>query len=284
LGFSVASAAVLVVMPPQMDALGSECNRRVDTCASADGSTITVTVGEGASGSTTESGSGTSVSAPKTVTLYDYAPACSGNDRNGEILCAGAVTSCPDQADIRYWVWTRVVDRTTGDVVTDWARQPGAVCLGPGVAAVTTEAAVAAYLANEFERLIVVEAEVRTQPAGATLVNFETGMYTPTGDYTLPTFRLLGARIDLTAKAERYDWTFGDGTGARDAGPGKKDTLRVSHTYRETGTHRIRVTVTWSGTYRINGGPPQPVYGQATTTSVPALLPVREARAQRVEG
>ena len=40
--------------------------------------------------------------------------------------------------------------------------------------------------------------------------------------------------------------------------------------------------IEWSGTFTINGGPPQPITGTATTTGEPAPVQVREARSELV--
>ncbi len=228
-----------------------------------------------------DTGTSVSFTGPKTATYYDFAPACSDNDRTGDTLCGAAVSLCPDP-EIAYWQWTKVVDRATGDVVTDWTRESSSVCIGPSDPRLSPTLAIQAFITTEFKRLMVLKADVHAQPDGDTLVNYDTGFYTTTREVVLPEFPLLGSTIRVTAHPQRYDWKYGDGTTSDDAGPGEKDTLDVSHTYRRTGSLRIALTVTWTGTFTVDGGAARDVFGTAQTTSLPTPLQVKQARAELV--
>ena len=256
------------------------CLQNPAACGLAQGSTFDFSQ-HGSQSGKKDKGTSVSFTGPKTATYYDYAPACSQNDRTGDTLCGAAVSLCPDP-DIAYWEWIKVVDRATGDTITDWRRQPSSVCIGPSDPRLSPTLAIQGFITTQFKRLMILKADVHAQPDGDTLVNYDTGFYTTTRAVTLPEFSLLGSTIRVTAHPQRYDWTFGDGTTADDAGPGAKDALDVSHTYRRTGSLRVSLTVTWTGTFTVDGGAARDVFGTAQTTSLPTPLQVKQARAELV--
>lgn len=225
---------------------------------------------------------------PDTYTIYDYAPTCTGNERtDASVLCGAAVNSClpTGQGIIQYWRWKATVDRRTGQVLDPPGWVPaGEVCLGPGDAGVPPLAAIAGILATDFKKLLVVKAIANVEPRGTTLVNYETGFYTETGKYVLDPVTILGHKVVVTATPKQYDWHFGDGHEAIDAGPGRQGTLNVSHTYAETGSVAPYVVITWSGTFTVDGGTPRDVFGTAQTTGPGTPLQVKQARAELVGG
>lgn len=293
---TVAAAFLLTATPaaarataPAPATLGSTpsgaavCDRTLKVCGDADGDRINLHGGQAAGDSSTSPSSGNHpVALSPTIRFYDYSPACSGNgDRFGDVLCTGAISVCRQPGFISYWVWVRIVDRATGDPIQDWHRD-GTTCLGPDDPGLSAQNQVAAYLATEFQRLMVLKAEIRVQPEGSTLVHYATGFYTPTRDYDLPAIPLLGKSVQVTAHPKSYTWNLGDGTELVDAGPGARDTLDVQHTYAQTGSVQVSLMVEWTATYRVDGGPVQQVFGTAQTTSLPAPLQVKQARAELV--
>ena len=232
---------------------------------------------------------GQAVDLPDRYSVYDYAPACTGNDRlNAELLCEAAVTACAasGQGYINYWRWQATVLRATREVLSPpgWVKLDGSVCLGPQADGVPLLAAIAGVVAGDFQELVVLKGAAISDPRGTTLVNYETGFHTDAKTYVLEPVTILGHRVVLTARPERYDWHFGDGTVLEDGGPGAPGTLQVSHTYAKTATVAPYVVVTWSGTFSVDGGPQQPVVGTAVTTGPGTPLQVREARSQLVSG
>ncbi|MEA2143036.1 MAG: hypothetical protein QOI64_1466 [Solirubrobacteraceae bacterium] len=86
------------------------------------------------------------------------------------------------------------------------------------------------------------------------------------------------ASNDPDGAIARYDWAFGDGTSAPNAGP------TPSHTYTSPGTRTVTLTVTdldatstaqlWTGTRTLrNGGPAAQTSRAVTTATVPPLQP-----------
>jgi hypothetical protein len=104
---------------------------------------------------------------------------------------------------------------------------------------------------------------------------------------------LLGRNVSLDARVETVDWDFGDGASATTSGPGRPysdadpcDTVRCpgyfGHIYSDTGHLHVTATITWSGTYRIDGGPVQPIPGSVATEARPTDVHVVESRSELV--
>jgi hypothetical protein len=227
------------------------------------------------------------VGLPSTYKVYAYAPACTGNTRTETGgVCGAALNTCQPAGTglVSYWVWVAEVDRATGEVLDPpgWVLQPTTVCLGPDSPGLPAKAAIAGILARDFKDLIVVKGVAHVDPHGSTLVNFENGFWTDARTYSLAPVQLLGHRVVVTARPERFDWYFGDGTSALDAGPGRSGTTDVAHTYADKGIVNPYVVITWSGTFTVDGGAPLDVIGTATTTGDGTPLQVKEARAQLV--
>jgi len=213
------------------------------------------------------------------------APACSGNSpTDAGLTCGAATTTCPKPGDIAFWTWTAVLDSKTGKQ-TPWVLQtsPPTVCMGAAAPGVPKAVVIRATLEREFKRLVVLKGVATPQPAGKTLVNFDTAFYTRAAAYQLPPITIVGSTVRLRASPARYDWHFGDGTQLTDGGPGAKDTEQVTHRYTGTGRVGPYVVVTWSGTYKVDGDPAvQQVDGQAVTTGNPAALQVETAPSELV--
>ena len=79
-----------------------------------------------------------------------------------------------------------------------------------------------------------------------------------------------------------YDWLFGDGARASNAGPGARGTTQVSHRDVGTGPVGPYVVITWAGSYTVDGGATKQVIGTARTTGPPTALQVAQARSELV--
>ena len=116
------------------------------------------------------------------------------------------------------------------------------------------------------------------QPAGKTLVNFDTIFYTQTRPFTR-TVTLLGQQVRLEIAPTSFAWKHGDGTTTvtRTAGAPypRKD---VVHRYQDAAvTVHASVAVTWSARWSLNGGPLQPVPGTITINGPATPLRIAEA-------
>ncbi|MDX6218157.1 MAG: hypothetical protein QOG99_3741 [Frankiales bacterium] len=246
--------------------------------------------GNGGPGSPGGGGStGAAVGLADTYTVHEYAPTCTGNTRlDANKSCGGAMQTCQPagQGLVRYWIWEAKVDRRTGKVLDPpgWVQQPGTVCFGPAQQGVPAAAAIGGILVRDFKDLVVVKGVAHVDPHGSTLVNFDNGFWTDAKTYVLAPVQILGHTVVVTAKPERFDWYFGDGAVAMDAGPGRQGATDVAHTYTDKGTVNPYVVITWSGTFTVDGGAALDVIGTATTTGDGTPLQVKEAKAQLVSG
>ncbi len=122
--------------------------------------------------------------------------------------------------------------------------------------------------------------EAQTQPAGKTLVNFETIFYAEPEPFTR-TITLLGQRVGVEASPATYTWHHGDGTTAqhRDAGralPGQGRRPRVPDAHT---TVSPSVDVTYTARFRVNGGAWQDI-AETVTIAGPGREPrIAEATA-----
>ena len=228
---------------------------------------------------------GDPVSLPTVSVVHQYAPTCTGNSRfDVQVLCSVAISTCQPAGTglVQYWKWTVTTDLRTGVVTV--VQEPGAVCLGPDDPVVSPVAAIGGVLARDLQKLIVLKGTARVKPSGTTLVNYDTGFYTEAGRYVLDPVQILGRTVVVTAIPQSYDWYFGDGTSALDAGPGQPDQSDVRHTYRRSGSVAPYVVITWTGTFTVDGGAQQAVVGTAQTTGPGTPLQVKQARAELVTG
>jgi hypothetical protein len=281
----VAPLSILTANP--VGATADPCKNSRTVCATGDGEVFTAGGSAPSPGHTGATGQGAQpVGVSGTYKVYGYAPTCSGNRRGDADVCGAALNSCQptDAGLVRYWVWVADVDRATGKIVDPpgWVQQSQTACFGPAQQGIPVKAAIGGMLASEFQKLVVLKGVAHVDPHGSTLVNFENGFWTEAKTYVLAPVQILGHTVVVTAKPERYDWYFGDGTAAIDAGPGRQGETGVAHTYEDTGVVRPYVVITWSGRFTVDGGAPLDVIGTATTTGDGTPLRVKEAHAQLV--
>lgn len=129
-----------------------------------------------------------------------------------------------------------------------------------------------------FQRVQLPATPLVIEPVdGVTLVNLATNFHTPAEPLTR-TVTLLGRRIDLAITPVRWTWSFGDGSTVTTDTPGAPyPDLEVTHTYQRAQQVRPTVATTYTATFRVDGGPAQPVPGSVTIASPPAALEVTTA-------
>ena len=214
-----------------------------------------------------------------------YIPSCDGGTAEADVgLCLGATTTCPEPGQVRFWVYTRVVDTgVTGQpppfvLVTN----PPFVCLGADDPRVDPTVAIPAIIDRDFKRIVVLKGVAKVTPAPDTLVNVETRVATDAPpSYEIP-LTVLGQSVVITASAVTWTWHFGDGTQQRltDGSSGGS----TVHEYRKSGPHAAYVVIEWTGTYVIGGDPTvRQVNGTATTIGDPTQIAVRTARSELVD-
>ncbi|MDQ4052135.1 MAG: hypothetical protein M3237_05465, partial [Actinomycetota bacterium] len=119
-------------------------------------------------------------------------------------------------------------------------------------------------------------------PNGRTLVNFETNFYTESEPFTR-SVTLLDQRVQLEITPASFGWRFGDGESRSTSSPGSAyPDLEVTHRYLRKGRVAASVDTTYTASYRVNGGPSQPVPGSVTIPGAPVSLQVVTASPQLV--
>lgn len=91
------------------------------------------------------------------------------------------------------------------------------------------------------------------------------------------TVTMLGQQVSLRPRSVQYTYHFGDGTsfGPTPNRGGPYPTGTVRHTYQRKGTVTVRIDVTLSGEFSIDGGAWQPIPGTTTVQGTPSTLQVR---------
>jgi hypothetical protein len=120
-------------------------------------------------------------------------------------------------------------------------------------------------------------------PDGLTLVNFDTNFYTTSTRPISRTVTLLGQRVTLEATPSTFHWTFGDGERLSTSKPGAPyPDLTVTHNYLRKGTYRPSLATTYTGRYRVGGGPWRTIPGTVTIDGTGQSLRAIEAQPKLV--
>ncbi|HVE64487.1 MAG TPA: PKD domain-containing protein [Mycobacteriales bacterium] len=183
-------------------------------------------------------------------------------------------------------MFRRQLDRATGVPIGGWERLDS-VCLGADTPLpIPATARLPGLVRREFKADAVVKTTGSYQPRDGGVVNLETIFYADTPrTITLAPLRILGFDVAITATATNYHWTWGDGSSLDTASPGTPyPDHDVTHVYRRPGSYRVHVTVTYTGTYSVDGGATAPIVGTVTVPGPGVDITVREARAELVEG
>ena len=108
---------------------------------------------------------------------------------------------------------------------------------------------------------------VRQPPGDMVIVTKDLIVYTDPSSRTLST-TVGGTPVSVVVTPVSYRWDWGDGTSTTTRDPGAAYPHQtVVHRYRELLQGVVvTLTTTWSATFSVEGGPPQPVSGAVTTT------------------
>ncbi|WP_110241002.1 hypothetical protein [Nocardioides gilvus] len=165
----------------------------------------------------------------------------------------------------------------------------GYVCLG-SPDELTRQEISAASVAREFRRLTWPAADLVIQPPdGETLVNLETIFHTPDTAPVTQNITLLGQQVDIEATPTTWTWHWAQPDDraseashqahtSTDPG-GAYPSRAITHTYTlaDTTVHPS-LDVTYTGRYRVNGGPWQTIPGDHTVPGTPQPLTILQAR------
>lgn len=133
---------------------------------------------------------------------------------------------------------------------------------------------------EEFQKQPVLAATIVSQPSNFGLRNAHSNIYAQAREQEFM-FEFQDAMIVLKARPVSYQWDYGDGTRATTASPGGPlegsafDTrTTTSHQYARTGDFDLTLTTFFAGDYSVDGGPFQPVAGEAAVVSTPHLMSI----------
>ncbi|WP_146070862.1 PKD domain-containing protein [Arthrobacter sp. B1805] len=165
---------------------------------------------------------------------------------------------------------------------------PGEPPMPPVEGADATEEAPIVITLEEFQKQPVVAATIVSQPLNFGLRNAHSNVYAEAQEQEF-TFEFQDATIVLKARPVSYQWSYGDGTSATTATPGGPvegntfDTrTATSHQYAQTGDFNLTLTTFFAGDYSVDGGPFQPVAGEAAVQSQPHLMSIWRTRGHNV--
>lgn len=121
-------------------------------------------------------------------------------------------------------------------------------------------------------------------PGGETLVNFATNFHTDNDAPSRQAVTLLGRRVVIEATPTTYTWRFGDGDVLDTETAGAAyPSLDVTHEYRTAERFAPSVDTTYTGRYRIGGGPWVAIPETLTVAGASQVLTAREARPTLVQ-
>lgn len=135
-----------------------------------------------------------------------------------------------------------------------------------------------AQIAAAVWRLRLPPSVLHIQPVkGTTLVNFRTNFYATNSPIEW-SITLLGQRITVRVWADRYGWTFGDGSSKSTTSAGAPyPDLLVTHTYLRKGRVRPSLTTRYAAQVRIGKGAWTDVPGSANIPTAPQRLRIMTA-------
>lgn len=168
------------------------------------------------------------------------------------------------------------------------AARPAAPQARPQPATTETKEEVPEVSASDFAVLPIKAPKVGADLDGFGLRNGVTNIYVTGGVQVLQT-DVLGQGVQVRATPVAYAFDYGDGSPInRTKKPGAPlpvGTLRnpdtafetdtaTSHRYKETGTYYASVTTTFSGEYRVAGGPWQQIQGTTDVSGAPFTIDI----------
>ena len=140
--------------------------------------------------------------------------------------------------------------------------------------------------AAELKKVALPEAVITVQPPdGETLVNLPTIFSTQAQTYTAPPLTVLEQTVVFTLTPEQFVWHHGDGTSQTTTTAGRRyqdgddPTALIHHLYTKTADDlAVKVDITWSATWTLNGEPQGPVDATVTKQGAAQTLDVLEAK------
>lgn len=132
---------------------------------------------------------------------------------------------------------------------------------------------------SEYREVLFPKLGVKVQPAGRTLVNLDTIVYTDESRVSTKTVTLLGFPVVVEATPMSYSWDFGDGGPVLiTSTPGKPYPAReITHKYMKRGSTKVTLTTNYAARFNVADTGWQYVDGTVPIAGPPTALLVREA-------
>jgi hypothetical protein len=224
---------------------------------------------------------------------YAYERSCTaGVEALDPATCPRVDAVCAAQEDGILVNWIAVDTRVQPATRTPTGRTsctyPGEPPVAPVEAGFVPAEAPVVITLEEFQKQPVLAATILSQPANFGLRNAHSNMWAQAAEQEFA-FVFQDADIVLKARPVAYLWEYGDGTTVRTTSPGGPvpgngfDTQTpTSHRYAETGDFQVAVTTFFAGDYSLDGGPFQPVAGEAAVVSAPHLMSIWRTQGHQV--
>jgi PKD repeat protein len=130
----------------------------------------------------------------------------------------------------------------------------------------------------ESKNVLFPKLHVKVQPAGRTLVNLDTIVYTDESRVYRQTVVVLGFPVDVEAMPMSYTWNFGDGASVTTTTPGRPYPAKdITHKYMKKGGVGLTLTTNYAARFNVAGTGWQYVEGTVPITGPATVLQVREA-------
>lgn len=134
---------------------------------------------------------------------------------------------------------------------------------------------------SEVKDVAFPQLSVKVQPAGRTLVNLDTIVYTDQSKVSTHTVTLLGFPVVVEAMPMSYTWNFGDGSSVTTTTPGRPYPAKdITHKYMKKGQVGLTLTTHYAARFNVAGTGWQyveelvPITGPATALQVREAVPV----------
>jgi hypothetical protein len=135
---------------------------------------------------------------------------------------------------------------------------------------------------EQYANVLFRRLRVKVQPAGRTLVNLDTILYTNENTISTNTVTLLGFPVVVEATPMSYSWNFGDGSPAlTTTSPGAPyPSKEITHKYMHRGSANVSVTTNYAARFNVAGNGWQyvdgtvPIAGPATAVLIREAVPV----------
>jgi hypothetical protein len=132
---------------------------------------------------------------------------------------------------------------------------------------------------TQYKDVLFPKLGVKVQPAGRTLVNLDTIVYTDESKISTNTVTLLGFPVVVEATPMSYSWDFGDGSPVLvTSTPGKPYPSKdVTHKYMKRGSTKVSLTTNYAARFNVAGTGWQYVDGTVPIAGPATDLLIREA-------